>query len=202
VNLSDALAVGPENPLTQTLGGVTVRIADRFLPLFFVSPSQINLQLPPDLAEGAHLITVSAVGLPEVKAPVTVVRAAPGLFARPVNEELHVVAIHEDGSPVTLDSPARNGELLTVYGTGFGPMNRPRPQGFPVPVTPQFLVVDAVSVQTGDSAPIAASAAFAAPGRVGLDAVQFRLEGAASGNMPLRITINSVESNSVVLPIQ
>src|SRR5256885_917050 len=44
------------NPLAQTLGGVTVRVGDRFMPLIFVSPSQINLQLPDDLPLGAQTI--------------------------------------------------------------------------------------------------------------------------------------------------
>ena len=40
------------NPLTQALGCVTVKSGDRILPLFFVSPSQINVQLPDDMPLG------------------------------------------------------------------------------------------------------------------------------------------------------
>ena len=43
---------GRTAPLAQTLGCVTVRTGDRLLPLFFVSPSQINVQLPDDTATG------------------------------------------------------------------------------------------------------------------------------------------------------
>ena len=54
---------GPSSPLVQTLGGVTVRVGDRFLPLIFVSPSQINLQVPDDLPLGAQTLTVSFPGV-------------------------------------------------------------------------------------------------------------------------------------------
>jgi uncharacterized protein (TIGR03437 family) len=202
-NLSTALAVGPESPLAQTLAGVTVRAGDRLLPLFFVSPSQINLLLPPELAEGAQSLTVSGPGSPDVQAPFTVVRAAPGIFAQVLNGQSFAVATHEDGSPVAADSPARKSELLTLYGTGFGPTDRPRPQGFAVPVSPAFLMTDAVNLQVGDTA-VTPMAAFAVAGRIGVDAVQFRLGDETPGGVSLsfRVIIAGQESNTVLLPVQ
>ena len=90
---------------------------------------------------------------------------------------------------------------MTLYGTGFGPTDRLRPQGFAVPVSPGYLMTDAVNVQVGDN-PVTSTAAFAVAGRIGVDAVQFRLgEETPSGNINLRVNINGQESNSVVLPI-
>ena len=60
---------------------------------------------------------------------------------------------------------------------------------------------DAASVQAGDAS-IAAEKAFAVPGRFGIDAVQFRVNGAGSGNVTLKFTINGVDSNTVLLPVQ
>src|SRR5207244_2956291 len=48
-NLASSVVVAPDGPLPQTLGGVTVLAGDRLLPLFFVSPAQLNVQLPDDL---------------------------------------------------------------------------------------------------------------------------------------------------------
>lgn len=194
---------GPANPLAQTLGGVTVRVGDRFLPLFFVSPSQINLQLPDDLAPGAQTLTVSSQGLPDIQAGFTVVRNAPGLFAQVVKDLSFAIALHEDGSPVTTDAPARHGELLTVYGTGFGPADHARPEGFAVPSQPPFLLLDSPSVLIGDAV-LGAENAFAVPGRVGIDAVQFRLDDTAptGTNASLHVRINGQDSNTVLLPVQ
>ena len=138
VNLATETLVAPDGMLPQTLGGLTVRVGDRLLPLFFVSPQQINAQVPDDLAAGNQVLTISPAGAPEVRAPFTVVRNAPGLFPVAVNGQAMAMAVHEDGSPVTADAPARSGELLTVYGTGFGPAERARPEGFPIPQSPSY----------------------------------------------------------------
>jgi uncharacterized protein (TIGR03437 family) len=202
VNLTTETLVAPDGVLPQTLGGLTVRVGDRVLPLFFVSPGQINAQLPDDLAVGTQIMIVSPAGAPEVRAAFTVVRNAPGLF--PVaasNGQAMAMAVHEDGSPVTADAPARPGELLTVYGTGFGPAERPRPEGFPIPDSPSYSMVDAVTVQVGElTAP--AEKAFAVAGRSGVDAVQFRLDGSVTGTVTLRVTVNSADSNTLMLAVQ
>jgi len=202
-NLASAVATGPGSPLAQTLSGTVVQTANRMLPLFFVSPGQINAELPADLTLGAQTLTVSAQGQPDAHASFTLVRNAPGLFQQTVNGQSFAVAVHEDGSAVTADSPARRGELLTVYGTGFGPTDPMRPVGFAVPQTPPFALLDTASVLVGDAV-LTAENAFAAPGIVAVDAVQFRLsDGAPSGtNAPLRVSVNGQQSNTVLLPVQ
>lgn len=84
-NLAATTAVASSVPLPETLGGVTVTITDvlgveRNAPLFFVSPTQINYQIPANVAQGEGAVTIKqngnvvAVGLLQI-APV-----APGLF--------------------------------------------------------------------------------------------------------------------------
>jgi uncharacterized protein (TIGR03437 family) len=202
-NLASAVATGPDSPLAQTLGATVVQAADRLLPLFFVSPGQINAELPADFAEGSQTLTVSAEGQPDVRTSFTVVRNAPGLFQQTVGTQSFAVAVHQDGSAVTPVSPARRGELLTVYGTGFGPTSPMRPVGFAVPQTPPFLLLDAASVLVGNAV-LPAENALAAPGRVAVDAVQFRLSDAAPSatNAPLRLSIGEQQSNTVLLPVE
>jgi uncharacterized protein (TIGR03437 family) len=200
-NLASSTFQAPDGVLPQTLGSVTARVGDRVLPLFFVSPQQINANLPDDIALGTQVLTISPNNQPDVRATFTVARNAPGLFPVPVNDQSFAMAIHEDGSPVTADSPATAGELVTVYGTGFGPADHTRLEGFPIPQSPPYLMVDSASVQAGDIA-IPAEKAFAVPGRFGIDAVQFRLNGTASGNLTFKVTINGVDSNTVLLPVQ
>jgi uncharacterized protein (TIGR03437 family) len=203
VNLTAQTLVAPDGMLPQTLGGLTVVVGDRLLPLFFVSPGQINAQVPDDLATGDQVLTVSPTGAAQVRAPFTVVRNAPGLFAVPVDGQTiaNAMAMHEDGSAVTADAPAKPGELLTLYGTGFGPAERPRPEGFPIPQSPSYNLVDAVTVQVGQLA-VPAQNAFAVVGRCGIDAAQFRLDGSVTGTVTLRVTINGVDSNTLMLPVQ
>jgi uncharacterized protein (TIGR03437 family) len=195
-NLASDTIVGPDNPLTQALGCVTVKLGDRLLPLFFVSPAQVNIQLPDDTAAGDQRLTVSCQGLPDVQASFTVARNAPGLFQ---DAKSFGLTTHEDGSAVTTDSPATRGELLTIYGTGFGPADHGRAFGFPMPAA--YPIVDTATVQAGDLA-IPSENAFAAAGRIGVDAVQFRLgDGIPSGNLPVRVAVNGKLSNTVLIPI-
>jgi uncharacterized protein (TIGR03437 family) len=203
VNLATTAAIGPASQLVQTLAGASVHIGNSYLPLFFASPVQINLQVPPDMQPGQQTITVSPQGMPDVSASFIIARNAPGLFPMTIDGQSFALALHEDGTLVTPDLPAKQGELLTVYGTGFGPTDHARPFGFPVPATPPYLVVDPVSLQLGDS-PLAVESAFALPGTVGVDAVQFRLDSTVPNGTYLnfQITINGVISNTLLLPVK
>jgi len=202
-SLAPDTVTGPTSPLAQTLDGVTVRLGDRLLPLFFISPTQINLQLPDDVATGTLLLVVSSQGQPDVQASFNVVRDAPGLFPQVVNNQSFALAFHQDGTPVTTDAPALQGELLTVYGTGFGPADRARPEGFPASGTPVSAIVDAIQVTIGGAAPVTGNA-FVAPGRIGIDAVQFSLgaDAPSATNAALSVEIGGQNSNSVLLPVK
>jgi len=202
-NMAAGTATAPGNPLPQTLGGVSVMLGNRLLPLFFVSPSQMNFQLPADVQPGAATLTVVAAGAANVTATFTVVQDAPGLFQQIVNGQSFALAFHADGTLVTQTSLAQIGESLTVYGTGFGPTNPARPEGFVVPASPIYTATDPVIVSAG-SGTLAPSANFALAGSVGIDAVQFTLtDPTLSGtNTALIVTINGQPSNTVLLPIQ
>jgi uncharacterized protein (TIGR03437 family) len=187
------VVVGPTAPLAQALGCTTVRIGDRMLPLFFVSPGQINVQMPDDVAPSDQRVTVSCDGLPDVQAMVTVARNAPGLFQ---DANSNAAIVHEDGSAVTADAPAKRGELLTMYGTGFGPTDRTRPYGFPLPADPMYSIVDSLKVAIGDGS-VDAEKAFGAAGKVGVDAVQFRIPDGVTGRVLVKVSVGGSDSNLV-----
>ena len=94
-SLASAAAVAPNGPLPQTLGGITVQSGGRLLPLFFVSPTQINVQMPDDMPLGNQTLTVSSLGQPDVQAgfnvvkrrPRTVPTGSPAVLERPVVEQ-------------------------------------------------------------------------------------------------------------------
>jgi uncharacterized protein (TIGR03437 family) len=203
-NLANSTTIATDSLLPQTLGGVVVHAGDRLLPLIFTAPTQINAQLPDDLTPGNLMMTVTPPSQPNVQAPFSIVRNAPGIFAVLGNDgQFYSMALHQDGTAITTDSPAQKGELITVYGTGFGPADHPRLLGFPTPASPPYLIVDPVTVQANDAV-ITAEQAFVVPGRQGIDAVQFRLgDSAPTGtNANFKVTVNGVDSNTLLLPIQ
>jgi len=202
-NLASDTAAAPVSPLAHTLAGVTAHIGDRILPLQFVSPTQINLQIPPDLAPGDRTVTLSSPGMADVSADFTVVRNAPGLFPAVVDGQIYALVLHPDGTQVTAGAPAQPGELLTAYGTGFGPTDRPRSEGAAEPPAPLNRILDPVTITIGSAVYIPESA-FAAPGQVGLDMVQFRLDGGGPSGpaIPISVIANGVSSNTLALPIR
>jgi len=191
------------SPLAKTLAGVTVHIGERALPIYFASPTQINFQVPADLAAGSHTLTVSSAGLADVESEFFVVRNAPGVFPAVLDGQTYAMVMHEDGTPVTTAAPARQGELLTLYGTGFGPADHVRPEAAAVPASPRFIILDPVTIQLGAGI-FSPESTFAAPGQVGVDAVQFRLDSSAPSGaaIPLYLTVNGVRSNTLSIPIQ
>lgn len=202
-SLAPYIDVGPQNPVAQTLAGVTVWVGDRILPLLFVSAGQINAILHPDLPEGDHELAVTRSGQLDVAGKFTVARNAPGLFSRVFDARLFVMGMHEDGTPITPDSPARRGELISVYGTGFGPYDRYAPYGFALPASPDFLLADIVELFAGEL-PLQPEWAGGAAGFAGADVLKIRITGElpAASTLELKAHVNGRESNTVLLPIE
>ncbi|MGB7762901.1 MAG: hypothetical protein WBL61_23910 [Bryobacteraceae bacterium] len=200
-NLADQEQENTASPMPQTLAGVTVSVGGRLLPLYLVSPGQINAQLPAELPVGPSTLTVTTPEQVQLTTGFTIAQDAPGLFSLTSNGKVYAIALHQDGSLVTEASPATAGETLTLFGTGFGPTTPMRPDGIAVPSSPSYVVTDPVSVQVG-TASFAAQSAYALPGAVGIDIVQFALgSGASGGDFQLTVTVNKAVSNTVLLPV-
>lgn len=205
-NLVDRTEQGPSGPLAQTLAGLVVRIGTRLLPLYWVSPERIDFFVPSDLEPGTYTVTIQRTGQPDVTSEMLVVRNAPGLFTRddgPAGQTPLPLAIRANGTQVTLDAPAVPGEQLTLLATGAGRYDILSPDGFPLPDTITYRLVDPVSVLLGD---FTIDPAFAGGrgGQVGVNAIRFTVpSNAASGStLSLRLRSNDRVSNTAALPIR
>jgi uncharacterized protein (TIGR03437 family) len=199
-NLASTVQVGPTNPLAQSLTGTTVTINGTFLPLTFVSPQQINAQLPSSLTDGNYTLEVETAGQQPISGNFTVARDAPGLFSSMAGSVSYAMAFHADGSMITTSSPAAAGETISFLGTGFGPYEQPVLDGF-FPPNPPPAVSDSVDLTVGGQK--ASSSSTAAPGFTGVTTTQFQVPSGLSGSaVPLLVTINGIDSNTVMLPVK
>jgi len=97
-------------PLPRKLGETEVFVDGKAVPLFYVSPAQINVQIPSATALGQSTVEVRVGGQAVTRTTATVTANAPGLF----------VAANTDGTVNSTANPAKRGDVLTLYGTGAG----------------------------------------------------------------------------------
>ena len=132
------LALGAEDraaaalPLPRNLGATTVSLAGRSLPLLFVSPTQINAQLPFDVQGRQTLSVTTPYGSATVD--IDVVAAAPAVFL--LDQGGQPAIVHANGALVSFSAPAKPGETVSVYMTGLGCVRDAIQAGQPAPASP------------------------------------------------------------------
>ena len=115
-------------PQPYTLGGDTVSVGGSQAPIFNLSHmgtrEQITFQLPCDVTPGSSVpLTVNVSG-GSATTNITVLPASPGIFGTVMSDGVtRAVMVRPDGSFVSLENPARRGEIIRLYGTGLGPTN-------------------------------------------------------------------------------
>lgn len=125
-----------------SLGGTSVTIDNRPAYLWYVSPTQINLQVPGDSATGIVNVTVTTpVGSASSTATLEPYAPSFSLF----NAKYPAAIVMTPGSPGNSGAgydiigptgafsfpsrPVKAGEILILFGVGFGPTNPPVPAG-------------------------------------------------------------------------
>lgn len=197
-----ALASGAQSatttPLPAAINGTSVVIGGLQAPLFFVSPNQINAQIPNELIQGnSYDVVVIANNAITAPQPVYLNLRAPGVarFA-----DGHVIAQHSDFSLVTTQSPARPGEYLIIYLGGLGQGNQTVASGTPSPLSPLDSVPDVTITVAGQSAPVVFSGLT--PGLVGLYQINFQVpQNVPAGDVMLQVTQDGYTGNTSLLTI-
>jgi uncharacterized protein (TIGR03437 family) len=195
-------AAATVSPLPTYLAGVTPLIYNLtataptlYAPLLYVSPGQVNLQLPYELTPGpAELLVYSSWNSTGVTYDFTVSSAAPGIFS-------YASTSGGASSPIGSGS-ASIGNEVAIYVTGVGQVNPPpgpvdagtpdgeppSPGTVPVPTLPVSVTVGGVQVTN-----------FAYKGipswSVGVLQLNFTIpNGVAAGPQPVVVTVGGVPS--------
>jgi uncharacterized protein (TIGR03437 family) len=105
--------------LPSALSGVTVNIDGSPAFVSYVSPTQINVQAPADSNTGAVQVTVTNSSGTSDAVTAQMQAALPAFFT----SSSYVAAVRADGTVITAAVPAKSGDVLSLYGTGFGPTN-------------------------------------------------------------------------------
>jgi uncharacterized protein (TIGR03437 family) len=130
-------------PLPTTLEGVSVTVNGTAAPLFFVSGSQVNIQVPFGLTGNTATIVLTNGGQRSNEVRVPLARTSPGIFSYSDQQSPNrAIILHADFTLVTPTSPARPGETVIIYLTGLGELNPPVATGAGNPGSPLSTAVD------------------------------------------------------------
>jgi uncharacterized protein (TIGR03437 family) len=111
--LASGLQTATSIPLPTSIGGTTVTVTDaggiaRQAELFFVSPLQVNYQVPPGTAAGMASVSVFLNGDPMSTGTVQIASVSPGLYTATADGKgvaaALAVTIHSDGTSGFVDT--------------------------------------------------------------------------------------------------
>ncbi|HWQ31954.1 MAG TPA: hypothetical protein VNQ79_03655 [Blastocatellia bacterium] len=201
-------------PLPVTLAGTNVYVKDsqgitRLARLFFVSPTQVNYQVPPGTAPGPATVTITSGDGSISTGTVQITMVAPGLFTADASGSgtaaAFVVRVRPDNSqtlepvarfdplqnrlvPVPIDlGPESEQVFLALFGTGF------RARSSEANVMVRIAGIDAPVTYAGDQLQL-----------IGLDQINVRLPRAliGRGDSAVEVTVDGKAANPVRVTIR
>jgi uncharacterized protein (TIGR03437 family) len=180
-----------------SLDKTTVTIAGQSAFIDYISPTQVNVQVPSNVPTGSQqLIATTAQGT-STAFNVTVNSAQPGLLAPSsfnIGGVQYAVAILSDGSyalPVGAiagvnSRPASPGDVITLYGVGFGPVTPASPAG---QLVQQLNSLSLPLLMSMGGIPAGPSYAGLAPNYAGLYQFNVTVPSLPSGNATLTFSL-------------
>jgi uncharacterized protein (TIGR03437 family) len=196
-NLATGSALTSTAPWPNVVQGSLVFVNGMAARLAYVSPTQINAQIPYETTAGQATLNVVAGDrvLPPIQ--LTIQPIAPRLF---VDAQNHVMAQNQDATANGASHPAAPGTMLTVYLTGQGALNAPMADGEAAPAGPPISPEAPITAAVGGQNAEVVSARMA-PGMVGVLEVTIKIPPLSSGGYPLTVEIGGVSSNAGVVTL-
>ena len=191
-------------PLPTVLGDTKVLVNGQPVPLFFVSPGQINLQLPSSLPAGGTAdvqVVQASTGTIVSAAEAALASASPAIFTLNGSGAGQVIGLNygPDGSYTGLNSqtnPIPRGQVISLLGTGAGQVSVSPADGqaaigqAPTLNTPQVVLGSSTTFLPDANVQYSGLA----PGLVGVWQVNILIpQSAQTGpSVPIKIFLNSV----------
>ena len=193
--------------LPTSLDGVSVSIGGKLAYIQYISANQINVQAP-DVGLGPMPVTVTNSNGTSAAATVTSQQFGPAFF---LWGGRYATATHVDFSPASKPGlfagvttiPAKPGETVVLWGTGFGPANPAVPAGIEVPADRLYHTANPVTVTVGSTGAQVLSAVMS-PGYAGLYQIAIQIPSSTpDGDIPIKASVGgSTSPDNVSITIQ
>jgi uncharacterized protein (TIGR03437 family) len=204
-NLSPTNLATSQIPVPTALANSCITVNGQPIPLIFVSPGQVNAQMPFQ-AVGQETVVVHTPGGTSGNFNLTVQPTAPAVFLSGVagpQTNLPTVIRATDGLLATDSNPIHAGDVLVIYVTGLGQTNPAGLTGYPAPGNPLSSALASVSVTLGGQG-LPVTYAGLAPGEVGVYQINVTVPGGTPNGLSLPLVItqggNSVSVSMRVIP--
>ena len=208
-NLADAALTQcavSNKPLPTTCGGASVSVSGKAAPLIFTSGGQVSFQVPVDISGASASIQLTrqtgGQTLQSNTLSFTLAPTAPGLFTSDSSGSGIVLGLTSSLAVISTSNPVRAGDIVTIYGTGFGATNPPVASGSVAPGTPVPVTASVTATVGGKSAVVVF--AGLAPGLAGgQNQINLKVpDGLVGGNLPVVVTVGGVNSQTgATLPV-
>ena len=197
-NFAAAAAGATSVPLPTLLGGDSVTINGVAAPLFYVSPGQINAQVPYETPVGEAVVVVVTGGVATPGAPLNISATAPGVLQFGAGR---AVVINPDGQVNNTGVGAKAGQSVVVYLVGQGAVIGGAVATGAASSSAPLLNTKAATTASvgGQDAPILFSGLT--PGGVGLMQVNLTIPTVRAGDYPLVVTVGGVSSNALTVTV-
>lgn len=187
-------------PLPTMLDSVVVFVNSIAAPLYYVSSTQINFQIPWEVGSAPNATVTVGNGSWSAMTNVNIQASSPGIFEIDANHDGAI--LHGDFSLVSASNPAAPGEIVLIYATGLGPVTPAQVDGDESSTT-QLATAQNPQVQIGSQITTVAWTGLA-PGFVGLYQINAMVPlNSGSGNVPITLTTaNGLKSNAAVMAVK
>lgn len=185
-NLSPVNLATQEMPLPTALGESCLLVNGMPVPVLYVSPAQINAQMPYNI-EGSSTLVLRTPGGVSNNFNFNVPPAAPGIFRVSVaGLDAPVPAVYNgrNGLVATGSNPLKRGDTITILATGLGRTNPAVEAGVPAPSSPKVVTETTPTVSLG-GVDLKVDFAGLPPGATGL----YQINAQVSRSVPTGMSI-------------
>ncbi len=185
--------------LPTKIDGVEVKVNGIPAAVYYVSPTQINAQVPAITAPGTATLQVFRDGIGSNPEPIEIRPASPEYFRYALGGKSYVVAVHVDGTVVAdpVAAPgltaATAGEIVQVFGTG-------------LISTPAGRIVSSVTNVPGTTVKIGAidaEVSFSGLVATGLFQVNVKIPALPPGDYPMTMSVGgSPNLATAIIPVR
>ncbi len=180
--------------LPTDLNGVEVWVNGAPVPVYFISPGQVNAQAPANIS-GTMTVQVVRLGLPSNSLTIAVAQLQPSLYNYQAGSKSYAAALFLDysimGDPAVVPGThkAKPGDIMQLYAAGLAPSLSGSAVTSPVPIT-------AVGVTIGTTTAQVQFAGLVAPGQF---QVNFTVPQLAAGEYSIQVSKSGKTSQPDIL---